>query len=194
MFDTHWISNFGCHMNANARPGDPELGDAIAADASRSGLQVLAHKVETLPLEYGTTVPMHYMNEGGWARVLSVAAPIFAILEENRMFGAACATAIEASSRKVAVKVQRRGPDGRHTHDVWHARLGCIQGRDPTAVSLFSIVQRSDHRRTSSVKASATLALRLSVRFARSDAKGSGLTTANRPESDQSRFSQAAIA
>lgn len=124
VFDTHWISNFGCHMNANARhrgvytsheaphmiqnmnydyPGDPELGDAIAVEASRHGLQVLAHKVETLPLEYGTIVPMHYMNERGWARVLSVAAPIFASVEENRKFGAACATAIAASSRKVAV-------------------------------------------------------------------------------------------
>lgn len=124
VFDTHWISNFGCHMNAKARhrgvytsheaphmiqnmqydyPGDPELGDAIAAEARKDGLEVLAHKVETLPLEYGTIVPMHYMNEGGWARVLSVAAPIFATVEENRTFGAACARAIAASSRKVAV-------------------------------------------------------------------------------------------
>ena len=124
VFDTHWISNFGCHMNANARhrgvytsheaphmiqnmnydyPGDPELGDAIAVEAKKDGLEVLAHKVETLPLEYGTIVPMHYMNEDGWARVLSVAAPIFATVEENRKFGAACARAILASDRKVAV-------------------------------------------------------------------------------------------
>jgi 3,4-dihydroxyphenylacetate 2,3-dioxygenase len=124
VFDTHWISNFGCHMNANARhrgvytsheaphmiqnmhydyPGDPDLGDAIAVEAAKEGLEVLAHKVETLPLEYGTIVPMHYMNEGGWARVLSVAAPIFATVEENRLFGAATRRAIEASGRKVAV-------------------------------------------------------------------------------------------
>ncbi len=123
IFDTHWISNFGCHMNAKARhegvytsheaphmiqnmaydyPGDPELGDAIATEASKLGLQVLAHKVETLALEYGAIVPMHYMNEGGWARVLSVAAPIFATVEENRRFGEACAKAITASDRKVA--------------------------------------------------------------------------------------------
>ena len=48
-------------------PGDPELGDAIATEAGKDGLQVLAHKVETLPLEYGTIVPMHYMNEGACA-------------------------------------------------------------------------------------------------------------------------------
>jgi 3,4-dihydroxyphenylacetate 2,3-dioxygenase len=124
IFDTHWISNFGCHMNANVRhrgvytsheaphmiqnmkydyPGDPELADEIARRASALGLDVLAHKVETLALEYGSIVPMHYMNEGGWARVLSVAAPIFATVEENRRFGEACATAIAASGRKVAV-------------------------------------------------------------------------------------------
>ena len=124
VFDTHWISNFGCHMNANVRhagiytsneaphmiqnmhydyPGDPELGDAIAAEAKKLKLDVMAHKVETLPLEYGTIVPMYYMNPDGWARVLSVAAPIFASVEENRRFGEACARAIAASDRKVAV-------------------------------------------------------------------------------------------
>jgi len=124
VFDTHWISNFGCHINANARhrgvytsheaphmiqnmhydyPGDPELGDAIAVQARDDGLEVLAHKVPTLALEYGTIVPMRYMNEGGWARVLAVAAPIFASVDENRKFGAACAKAVAKSARRVAV-------------------------------------------------------------------------------------------
>ena len=124
VFDTHWISNFGCHMNANARhkgvytsheaphmiqnmaydlPGNPALADAIAAEAAKSRLEVLAHKVPTLPLEYGTIVPMHYMNADGALRVLSVAAPIFASCEENRAFGAAARRAIEASPFNVAV-------------------------------------------------------------------------------------------
>jgi 3,4-dihydroxyphenylacetate 2,3-dioxygenase len=128
IFDTHWISNFGCHMNANARhvgnytsheaphmiqnmaydyPGDPDLAEAIASEAKTEGLDVLAHNVETLALEYGSIVPMHYMNEGGWARVLSVAAPIFATVEENRRFGEACAKAITASNRKVAARSSR---------------------------------------------------------------------------------------
>src|SRR3569833_394633 len=83
IFDTHWISNFGCHINANARhrglyasheaphmiqnmaydyPGDAQLADAIAEQAKALKLDVLAHKVETLALEYGAIVPMHYMN------------------------------------------------------------------------------------------------------------------------------------
>jgi 3,4-dihydroxyphenylacetate 2,3-dioxygenase len=124
VYDTHWISNFGGHMNANPRHrgvytsheaphmiqnmaydyrGDPEFGDAIAVESKKLGLDVLAHRVETLALEYGTIVPMHYMNKDGWARVLSVAAPIFASVDENRRFGEACAMAIAGSDRKVAV-------------------------------------------------------------------------------------------
>lgn len=124
VFDTHWLSNFGCHMNAKARhkgiytsheaphmiqnlvydlPGDPELGDLIAAESDKAGVEILAHKVETLPLEYGTIVPMRYMNAEGSKRVISVASPLFATVDENRRFGEAARRAIEASDRKVAV-------------------------------------------------------------------------------------------
>jgi 3,4-dihydroxyphenylacetate 2,3-dioxygenase len=84
-------------------PGAPELADLIAAEASRVGLEVMAHRVESLPLEYGTIVPMHYMNEEGWAPVVPVAAPLFATIEENREFGAALRRAIENSPYRVAV-------------------------------------------------------------------------------------------
>ncbi len=83
VFDTHWISNFGFHINANPWhrgtytspeapqmvndisydfPGNPELADLIAAETARTGPLALAHQVSTLPVEYGTIVPMHYMN------------------------------------------------------------------------------------------------------------------------------------
>lgn len=124
VFDTHWISNFGFHLNANERHkgvytsheaphmiqdmaydyrGNPELSDLIAAEARKTGLDVLSHKVPTLPLEYGTIVPMHYMNADGALRVLSAAAPIFASVEENRRFGEAARRAIQRSDSKVAV-------------------------------------------------------------------------------------------
>jgi len=124
VFDVHWISNFGCHMNANARhvgvytsheaphmiqdmkydyPGNPELALAIAAEAKKSGLDVMAHQVPTLPLEYGTIVPMHYMNADSSFKVIAVAAPIFATWQENRSFGMAARRAIEASPSRVAV-------------------------------------------------------------------------------------------
>lgn len=124
VFDTHWISNFGFHLNGNARHrgvytsheaphliqdmaydyrGDPELADLIAEEAHTDKLDVIAHKVPTLALEYGTIVPMHYMNEDGALRVVSAAAPIFASVDENRRFGEAARRAIDRSHAKVAV-------------------------------------------------------------------------------------------
>lgn len=124
VFDTHWFSNFGFHLNANARhrgvytsheaphmiqnlnydlPGAPELADAIAEEAKAGGLDVLAHKVPTLALEYGTIVPMHYMNADGAQKVVSAASPLFATIEENRRFGEAARRAIDRSDANVAV-------------------------------------------------------------------------------------------
>lgn len=124
VFDTHWLSNFGCHINAKARhkgiytsheaphmiqdleydyPGDPELGDMIATESERAGVEIHAHKIDTLPLEYGTVVPMRYMNAEGRHNVVSVASPLFASVEENRRIGEAARRAILASDRKVAV-------------------------------------------------------------------------------------------
>ena len=123
VFDTHWLSNFGCHINANARhrgvytsheaphmiqdlsydhPGNPALAQLIAEEAAVDGLDVRAHQVATLGLEYGTVVPMRYMNADGACSVVPVAAPLFATLEENRRFGAAARRAIERSPFKVA--------------------------------------------------------------------------------------------
>jgi 3,4-dihydroxyphenylacetate 2,3-dioxygenase len=125
VFDVHWLSNFGCHMNANAvhkgtytsheaphmiqnmlyeYPGNPELADIIAEEAAKDDLEVMAHRVPTLPLEYGTIVPMKYMNqEEPKLRVLSVAAPLFASIQENRIFGEAVRRAVERSPFNVAV-------------------------------------------------------------------------------------------
>jgi 3,4-dihydroxyphenylacetate 2,3-dioxygenase len=123
VFDTHWLSNFGSHMNARSRhrgiytsheaphmiqdldydyPGNPELAALIAREAARDGIEVHDHHVPSLPLEYGTIVPMRYMNADSRMRVLPVAAPLFASCDENRRFGAAARRAIEASPFKVA--------------------------------------------------------------------------------------------
>jgi len=124
VFDTHWLSNFGYHVNANARhrgtytsheapqmisdlhydqPGDTRLAEAIAREAGDAGLNVTAHKVESLGLEYGTIVPMHYMNPDGWAKVVSVASPLFTSLEESRQLGEATRRAIAKSGERVAL-------------------------------------------------------------------------------------------
>src|SRR3954471_2506580 len=124
VFDTHWLSNFGYHINANAHhrrsltsheapqmiqdlrydlPGNPALAEAIAHEAAGAGLNVLAHKVGTLGLEYGTIVPMHYLNAEGRAKVVSIATPLFTSPEESRLLGEATGRAILRSNERVAV-------------------------------------------------------------------------------------------
>jgi 3,4-dihydroxyphenylacetate 2,3-dioxygenase len=141
VFDTHWLSNFGYHINANARhrasftsheaphmiqdlsydlPGDTRLAEAIAAAAGVAGLDVNAHQVPSLGLEYGTIVPMHYMNPDGFARVVSVASPLFTSFEESRTLGEATRHAIEKSGERVAILAS-----GSLSHRLWpNKKLG----------------------------------------------------------------------
>jgi 3,4-dihydroxyphenylacetate 2,3-dioxygenase len=141
VFDTHWLSNFGYHINANPRhhgsftsheapqmiqdlsydlPGDTALAETIAEEAGNAGLNVIAHKVASLGLEYGTIVPMHYMNPDGWAKVVSVAAPLFTSLEESRVLGEATRRAIERSGERVALLAS-----GSLSHRLWpNKKLG----------------------------------------------------------------------
>jgi 3,4-dihydroxyphenylacetate 2,3-dioxygenase len=135
VFDTHWLSNFGYHINGNPRhrgaftsheapqmiqdlrydmPGDSALAEAIAAEAAGAGLNVIAHRVESLGLEYGTIVPMHYMNEDGWAKVVSVATPLFTSVEESRILGEATRRAIARSAERVAILAS-----GSLSHRLW---------------------------------------------------------------------------
>ena len=94
VIDTHWLVNAGFHVNANAHfkgvytshefphfiqnlayeyDGNPVLGDLIAEKATAKGVMTLSHQVETLDLEYGTLVPMRYMNQASDLKVVSVA-------------------------------------------------------------------------------------------------------------------------
>lgn len=134
VFDTHWLSNFGYHINANGHhkgiytsheaphmisnlsydlPGNTALGLAIAEDAKGHGLNVRAHEIASLPLEYGTIVPMHYMNDGT-QKVVSIAVPLFASVEESQIIGEATRRAIEASDSTVAILAS-----GSLSHRLW---------------------------------------------------------------------------
>jgi 3,4-dihydroxyphenylacetate 2,3-dioxygenase len=95
VFDTHWLVNSGYHVNCAPRfegvytsnelphfirnmsyayPGNPELGHLIAKAATAAGVHTRAHDATSLSLEYGTLVPMRYMNADQHFRVLSVSA------------------------------------------------------------------------------------------------------------------------
>jgi 3,4-dihydroxyphenylacetate 2,3-dioxygenase len=95
VFDTHWLVNSGYHINcapswegiytSNELPhfiknmpfsyeGSPALGHAIAEAATAAGVHTRAHDATSLALEYGTLVPMRYMNEDKRFKVISVSA------------------------------------------------------------------------------------------------------------------------
>jgi 3,4-dihydroxyphenylacetate 2,3-dioxygenase len=125
VFDTHWLVNTAFHINSRARyegiytsnefphfiqnleydyRGAPELGDAVAKIAADKGVRVMSHHVDTLDLEYGTLVPMRYINADGRFRVLSIAAWCpWHELDDSVKIGQAVREAIEASSCNAAV-------------------------------------------------------------------------------------------
>ena len=95
VFDTHWLVNSGYHVNcaphfggvytSNELPhfisnmpyeydGNPALGHLMADAATKAGVRTRAHDSTTLTLEYGTLVPMRYMNADRRYKVVSIAA------------------------------------------------------------------------------------------------------------------------
>ena len=95
VFDTHWLVNANYHINcapsfkgtytsnelphfisnmAYAFPGNPALGQLLARVSSEHGVEALAHPATTLGPEYGTLVPMRYMNADRHFKVVSVSA------------------------------------------------------------------------------------------------------------------------
>jgi 3,4-dihydroxyphenylacetate 2,3-dioxygenase len=95
VFDTHWLVNANYHVNcaphfkgvytsnelphfisnmAYEYPGNPALGKLLGKVCNEHGVETLAHDATTLPLEYGTLVPMRYMNADQHFKVVSVSA------------------------------------------------------------------------------------------------------------------------
>jgi 3,4-dihydroxyphenylacetate 2,3-dioxygenase len=140
VLDTHWLVNAGFHVNSNAvfkgiytshefphfiqnleysYLGNPALGDLIAEKATEKGVFTLSHQVESLDLEYGTLVPMRYMNKESDLKVVSVAAWCTVHnLNDSRILGAAIRAAIEASDSKVALLAS-----GSLSHRIWDNEL-----------------------------------------------------------------------
>lgn len=125
VFDVHWLVNSGYHLSCApsmagrytshelphfvrdldyAYTGHPVLGRRIAEHAVARGVNARAHEVESLGLEYGTLVPMRYMNEDGALRLVSVAAWCANhAMDESRRFGEAVRDAVAASDVRVVV-------------------------------------------------------------------------------------------
>ena len=136
--DTHWLVNAGFHINANEKfeglltssefpqfirdlpyshRGNPALGDAIAQRATELGVYTLSHHLDSLDLEYGTLVPMHFMAREHDMKVVSVAA--FCTVhdhDESRLVGQAIREAIEASDACGKVLLVASGS---LSHKIW---------------------------------------------------------------------------
>jgi 3,4-dihydroxyphenylacetate 2,3-dioxygenase len=117
VFDVHWLVNSEYHINCGPKfagvytsnelphfisnmpyeyPGNPLLGHLIADVANEMGVKSRAHSATTLEIEYGTLVPMRYMNPDQHFKVISVAGwCMWHDLRESGRFGAAVRKAIE---------------------------------------------------------------------------------------------------
>ena len=95
VFDTHWLVNANYHVNCGPHfkgvytsnelphfisnlgfdiPGNPELGQLLARVCNEHQVETLAHHATTLNPEYGTLVPMRYMNADQHFKAISVSA------------------------------------------------------------------------------------------------------------------------
>ncbi len=136
VLDTHWLVNAGYHINANHHfkgcyasnefpqfiqgldydyQGNAALGDLIAEKAVGRGVHTLSHQVESLGLEYGTLVPMHFMNPQSDLKVVSIAAWCTVHSHEaSCKLGQAIREGIEASDSNVALIAS-----GSLSHKIW---------------------------------------------------------------------------
>ncbi|MBT4588832.1 MAG: 3,4-dihydroxyphenylacetate 2,3-dioxygenase [Rhodospirillaceae bacterium] len=136
VIDTHWLVNAAYHVNANTRfkgvftshefpqfiqnmpydyKGEPALGAAIAQKAQDKGVYTLSHQIDSLDLEYGTLVPMRYMNEEADLKVVSIAGWCTVHSQEaSRKLGEAIREAIDESDSKVVLLAS-----GSLSHQIW---------------------------------------------------------------------------
>ena len=117
VFDTHWLVNANYHVNCSAHfkglytsnelphfisnlafefPGNAALGRLLARVATEMGVETLAHDRTTLGPEYGTLVPMRYMNADRHFKVVSVSALCTShYLDDSARLGWALRRAVE---------------------------------------------------------------------------------------------------
>ena len=154
VFDTHWLVNSGYHINNASHfkdiytsgelphfiknmpyeyDGNPALGELIATAAVDAGINARAHSDTTLALEYGTLVPMRYMNEDRHFKVVSISANCAVHdLNDSGKLGRAVRNAVEQHyDGKVAVlasgsmshRFAQNGVSQDYLHKVWSPML-----------------------------------------------------------------------
>jgi len=155
VLDTHWLVNAGYHINAGTHfkgsftshefpqfiqnmeyeyDGYPPLGTAIATKATQKGVHTEAHDIETLTLEYGTLVPLRYMNAEKDLKVVSVAAMCTVHSHESsRKLGQAIREAVEESDCNVMLLAS-----GSLSHQIWQNEVYAANNGTFTISSEFN--------------------------------------------------------
>lgn len=172
VFDVHWLVNSEYHVNcppnfkglytSNELPhfisnlpyeytGNPQLGHVIADVANEMGVKSRAHSDTSLEIEYGTLVPMRYMNADRRFKVISVAAwCMWHDLRESGRFGAAVRRAIEErydgtaaifASGSLSHRFAQNGSAPQFMHKVWDPFL---EATDRTVVQMWEKGRWSD--------------------------------------------------
>ena len=160
VFDTHWLVNAGYHINnapqfagtytsnelphfisnmGFAFPGNPALGQLLAATANAMGVQTLAHPATTLGPEYGTLVPMRYMNADQHFKVVSVSALCMAhYLNDSARLGWAMRRAVEdhydgtvafLASGSLSHRFAQNGLAGEYAFKIWSPFLAQLDAQ-----------------------------------------------------------------
>ena len=150
VFDTHWLVNSGYHINCAAHfegiytsnelphfiknlpyayDGNPTLGHLLADKATAAGVNTRAHSETSLTLEYGTLVPMRYMNEDRHFKVVSVSSLCTVHdLKDSATLGRAVRRAIEEeydgtvailASGSLSHRFAQNGVSEQYLHKMW---------------------------------------------------------------------------
>ena len=160
VFDVHWLVNSEYHINCAPHfsgcytsnelphfiknmsyeyPGNPELGHLIAKTANEMGVATRAHSDTTLEMEYGTLVPMRYMNQDKHFKVVSISGwCVWHDLPTSAKLGLAVRKAIEErydgtvailASGSLSHHFAENGTAPQYMHKVWDPFLEQVDRR-----------------------------------------------------------------
>jgi 3,4-dihydroxyphenylacetate 2,3-dioxygenase len=172
VFDTHWLVNANYHINCAPHfkgvytsnelphfitdmpfesPGNSELGVILAKACSDFGVETLAHPATSLDPEYGTLVPLRYMNPDQHFKVISVSALCTVhYLSDSARLGWAMRRAVEdhyegtvafLASGSLSHRFAQNGLAPEFAHKIWSPLLETL---DHSVVEMWKNAQWKD--------------------------------------------------
>jgi 3,4-dihydroxyphenylacetate 2,3-dioxygenase len=172
VFDTHWLVNANYHINCAPHyqgvytsnelphfikdmpfesPGNSELGVILAKACTDFGVETLAHPATSLDPEYGTLVPLRYMNADQHFKVVSVSALCMVhYLNDSARLGWAMRKAVEdhydgtvafLASGSLSHRFAQNGLAPEFAHKIWSPFLETL---DHAVVEMWENAQWKD--------------------------------------------------